>query len=864
MLAVIIGLKKNYIYTMDFEGGVEFNMRKFKVSGMSCAACSARVEKAVRSLEGIESCAVNLLTNSMVIEGGASDGDVIRAVEAVGYGAMVDQGNAAISDSNKAKVREDSAENREIKAIIFRLCLSSVFLAALMYIAMGYVMWGAPIPAYLSDNPFMIALSELLLSLTIMVINQRFFINGFRGVIHGAPNMDTLVSLGSGASFIYSVCILFSMIGAKDNSAYHQLHGLYFESAAMILVLITVGKLLEAISKGRTTRSLRALIDLSPKTATVIREGKEEVIDASRVQRGDVFIVRPGESIPVDGVVLDGSSSVDESALTGESMPIDKSVGSAVSAGTVNLSGFMRCEALRVGEDTTLSQIIKIVSDATSSKAPIARAADKVSGVFVPFVLGISAVTFTVWMLVLGGNIGYSLSRAISVLVISCPCALGLATPVAIMVGSGKGARQGILFKSASALEAVGRADIVVLDKTGTVTMGKMSVTDLRAADGESANELLAVAYALEKMSEHPIGRAIVRYAEENGADSLYIENFKAVSGHGIEATLDGRVIRGGRLGFVRETCNVSESDVKFAQALENEGKTATYFCYKDKFLGIIAIADVIKDDSQSAIARLHSMGIKTVMLTGDNSRTADTIGRLAGIDEVISELLPKEKAREITRLQNGGHRVIMIGDGINDAPALAVADVGIAIGAGTDVAIESADVVLVNSRLSDLASAIRLGRKTLKNIHENLFWAFIYNVIGIPLAAGVWIPVFGWELNPMFGAAAMSLSSFCVVMNALRLNLVDLDRYSNSNETKNKTERKVNKKMTKTLKIEGMMCPHCSGRVKKVLEALECVESAEVSHESGLATVTLSKNAEDAELKKTVEDQGYKVISIS
>jgi Cu2+-exporting ATPase len=631
----------------------------------------------------------------------------------------------------------------------------------------------------------------------------------------------------------------------------------------MILVLITVGKLLESISKGRTTRSLRALIALSPKTATVIRDGKEETVDAEYVKKGDIFIVRPGESIPVDGIVIDGGSSVDESALTGESMPVDKAIGASVSAGTINLSGFLRCEATRTGDDTTLSQIIKIVSDATASKAPIARAADKVSGVFVPAVLGIAAVTFAVWMIALGGEVGVSLSRAISVLVISCPCALGLATPVAIMVGSGKGARRGILFKSASALEATGRADLVVLDKTGTVTKGEMAVTDVQAAVGVSENELLSAAYALEKMSEHPLGRAIVRYAEEKGTDSIDITNFNAVSGKGIEASASGESLRGGKLSFVREACSVSENDVSFASSLEEQGKTVTYFCRGGKFLGIVAIADTIKEDSASAIARLRAMGIKTLMLTGDNSRTAAAIGKIAGVDGVISELLPEQKANEIKRLQDDGHRVIMVGDGINDAPALAVADVGIAIGAGTDVAIESADAVLMNSRLSDLCAAVKLGRKTLKNIYENLFWAFIYNVVGIPLAAGVWIPITGWELSPMFGAAAMSLSSFCVVMNALRLNLVDLDKPSGLKKTNNKSEKKGNKKMKKTLKIEGMMCPHCSGRVKKVLEALEAVELAEVSHETGLAVVTLGKSIDDATLKSTVEDQGYKVLSI-
>ena len=833
---------------------------------MSCAACSARVEKAVGALDGVESCAVNLLTNSMVVEGKASDGEIIGAVVSAGYGAEVD-GGEGVGKVGGAKHGVDESARRETVAIIVRLCVSTLFLAVLMYISMGYVMWGAPMPSYFAENPLSIALLELILSAVILVINQKFFINGFRGVIHGAPNMDTLVSLGSGASFIYSVCLIFVMLDELTKtgmaSAAHYLHGLYFESAAMILVLITLGKLLESISKGRTTRSLCALIDLSPKTATVLRDGKEEIIDAEKVKKGDIFIVRPGESIPVDGVVLEGGSSVDESALTGESMPVDKAIGANVSAGTVNLSGFMRCEATRTGEDTTLSQIIKIVSDATASKAPIARVADKVSGVFVPVVLGIAAVTFTVWMIISGGEVGSALSRAISVLVISCPCALGLATPVAIMVGSGKGARRGILFKSASALEATGRADVVVLDKTGTVTKGEMTVTDVRAADGSSEKELLSVAYALEKMSEHPLGKAIVGYAEKNCAVTIDIADFNAVSGKGIEASASGESLRGGKLSFVREACSVSENDVSFASSLEEQGKTVTYFCRGGNFLGIVAIADTIKEDSASAIARLRAMGIKTLLLTGDNSRTATAIGKSAGVDEVVSELLPEEKANEIKKLQNNGHRVIMVGDGINDAPALAVADVGIAIGAGTDVAIESADAVLMNSRLSDLCASVRLGRKTLNNIYENLFWAFIYNVVGIPLAAGVWIPLTGWELSPMFGAAAMSLSSFCVVMNALRLNLVDLDKPTGLKKIKADTNKKGNKKMKKTLKIEGMMCPHCSGRVKKVLEALEAVEIAEVSHETGLAVVTLCAKIEDAALKSTVEEQGYKVLSI-
>ena len=834
---------------------------------MSCAACSARVEKAVSALDGVDSCSVNLLTNSMVVDGGASDSEIIGAVVSAGYGAEIDVGENDSKNSSGAKSRGDETERRETRSIILRLCTSGVFLAALMYISMGHVMWGAPLPAYFAENPLSVALLELIISAIILVINQKFFISGFRGVIHGAPNMDTLVSLGSGASFIYSVCLLFVMADAQVSqgaaAVAHHLHGLYFESAAMILVLITVGKLLESVSKGRTTRSLRALIDLSPKTATVILDGKEEVIDASNVKKGDIFTVRPGESVPVDGLVIDGGSSVDESALTGESVPVDKSAGATVSAGTVNLSGFLRCEATRVGEDTALAQIIKIVSDATASKAPIARAADKVSGIFVPSVLVIASVTFGAWMIASGANIGASLSRAISVLVISCPCALGLATPVAIMVGSGKGARRGILFKSASALEATGRADLVVLDKTGTVTKGEMTVTDVKTTEGIDENELLSIAFSLESKSEHPLGRAIVKFASENRIEAIGIDGFKAISGKGIEANLSGEVLRGGKLGFICEACVVSEADIDFAEGLEKEGKTATYFCHGERFLGIIAIADTIKEDSARAIERLRAMGIKTLMLTGDNSRTAAAIGKIAGVDGVISELLPEQKAEEIKKLQGEGHRVIMVGDGINDAPALAVADVGIAIGAGTDVAIESADAVLMNSSLSDLSRAVRLGRKTLKNIYENLFWAFIYNVVGIPLAAGVWIPLTGWELSPMFGAAAMSLSSFCVVMNALRLNLVDLDKSSGLQKINRVTDKKGNKKMKKTLKIEGMMCPHCSGRVKKVLEALDAVELAEVSHETGLAAVTLCGMIDDALLKSTVEDQGYKVLSI-
>lgn len=830
---------------------------------MSCAACSARVEKAVSSIDGVDSCAVNLLTNSMVVEGNADNEKIIGAVVAAGYGASIDSGESVKAQS---KGEQDDPTKKEIKAIIIRLCASSVFLAALMYVSMGHVMCGAPLPAFLAENALSIALSELILSAIIIVINQKFFTNGFRGVIHGAPNMDTLVSLGSGASFVYSICILFTMIGASADEAMHHLHGLYFESAAMILVLISLGKLLEAISKGRTTRSLRALMDLSPKTATLIIGGEEKITDASLVKIGDVFIVRPGESIPVDGVVIEGGSSVDESTLTGESIPVDKVIGDNVSAGTINRSGFIKCEATRVGEDTTLSQIIKIVSDATASKAPIARAADKVSGIFVPVVLIISLITGVAWAIA-GEDVGFVLARAISVLVISCPCALGLATPVAIMVGSGVGARRGILFKSASALEEAGKADIVVLDKTGTITKGEMKVTDVVSADGVSQSELVRAAYSAEKMSEHPLGEAIVRYGAENGIDTLEITDFIAISGKGVEVMADGELIRGGKLDFIKERCVVSSEYESIANKLSENGKTATFFSRGDKFIGIIAIADTIKEDSAKAISDLRAMGLRVIMLTGDNKRTALAIGKSAGVDEVIAEVLPDGKAHEIEKLKADGGRVIMVGDGINDAPALATADTGIAIGAGTDVAIDAADVVLMRSALSDLPRAIKLSRKTLTNIHENLFWAFLYNVIGIPLAAGVWIPILGWEMDPMFGAAAMSLSSFCVVMSALRLNFVNPDKPTRQRKSKSasKTEYKKRgkKEMKKTLKIEGMMCPHCSGRVKKVLEELSAVEAAEVSHETGLAIVTLSAKIDDSELSATVENQGYKVLSI-
>ncbi len=841
-------------------------MKKFKITGMSCAACSARVEKAVGNLKDIKSCSVNLLTNSMVTEGSASDEDIISAVESAGYGASIDEDKKAKGDQSNGHL--DDAYNKENKKTVARLISSVTFLIILMYISMGYVMWGAPLPSFLGHNPTAIALIELLLAAIILVINQKFFISGMRGLMHLAPNMDTLVSLGSGASFIYSVCVTFLMTDAQAKgditTAHHYLHELYFESAAMILTLITVGKLLESISKGRTTRSLRALMDLTPKSATVLVDGEEKKIDAESLKKGDIFIVRPGESVPADGIVIDGDSAIDESALTGESLPIDKKQGDSVSAGTINTSGYIKCEATHVGGDTALAEIIKIVSDATASKAPIARIADKVSGIFVPVVMAISLVTMIIW-LICGESVGFSLARGISVLVISCPCALGLATPVAIMVGSGVGARRGILFKSAVALEECGKADIVVLDKTGTVTKGEMTVTDIYTANGCENDELLSLACSLERMSEHPLGKAIVSYGTENNIKMYEITSFKAISGKGIEGILNGKTVRGGKLAYINEGCQISDNDINISESFAESGKTPMFFSYGDSLLGVIAVADTAKDDSAHAISELKGMGIRTLMLTGDNLRTAMAIGTIAGVDEVIADVLPDGKAAEIAKLKTGGSRVIMVGDGINDAPALASADIGIAIGAGTDVAIEAADVVLVKSRLSDLTAAIKLSRRTLANIHENLFWAFCYNVIGIPLAAGAWIPLTGWEMDPMFGAAAMSLSSFCVVMNALRLNLVNLNKPTKHKRIKisNKTNGKRKREMKKTIKIDGMMCPHCSGRVKQVLEVLDQVESAEVSHETGLAVVTLKAEISNDILKATVEEQGYTVLGI-
>lgn len=836
-------------------------MKKYNVTGMSCAACSARVEKAVSAVEGVCECSVNLLTNSMTVEGNVTDEKIIAAVEAAGYGASAADGKCEKQNA------EESLQDRETPRLTKRLCWSAGFLIVLMYLSMGYVMWNFPLPAFLTQNPAIIGGLQMVLALAVMIINRKFFISGTRGLIHRAPNMDTLVALGSFASFIYSAVILVLMVIDSANGhaehAAHYLHELYFESAAMILALITVGKTLEAYSKGKTTKSLRALMDLSPKTATLLVEGKETVVAAEQVKVGDFFVVRPGESFAVDGVVVEGVSSVDESALTGESLPVDKAENDAVSAGTINKSGHLVCRATSVGGDTAIARIIKIVSDATASKAPIAKAADKVSGVFVPVVLAIAAVTGIVWAIA-GRDVGFWLSRAVSVLVISCPCALGLATPVAIMVGSGVGARRGILYKSAKALELTGRCETVVLDKTGTVTRGEMHVTDV-IAYGVNTRTLLSLAASIEKMSEHPLAAAIANKGEQENIEFVEITDFEAVAGKGVSAMHGAKELLGGNAKFIGEHCIINAEVKAAVEQLSGEGKTPMLFCFGGELIGVIAVADVIKEDSPEAVKQLTDMGIDVVMLTGDNQKTARAIAQKAGIGTVVSEVLPDGKAAEIRRLQKT-RRIIMVGDGINDAPALATADIGIAVGAGRDVAIEAADVVLTSNRLSDLPRAIKLSRKVLKNIHENLFWAFIYNVIGIPLAAGVWIPLFGWELDPMFGALAMSLSSFCVVMNALRLNLADLDKPSHKRvrrKIKTNKNQKENKIMKKTMKIEGMMCPHCSGRVKKVLEALEAVDVAEVSHESGLAIVTLKADIANDTLKKTVEDQGYTVLGI-
>lgn len=838
-------------------------MEQYQVTGMSCAACSARVEKAVKKVKGVESCSVSLLTNSMGVEGTASPSDIIKAVEDAGYGASLKGAEGSDAKTGSSSADLDALADKETPVLKRRLLWSLGFLVVLMYFSMGHMMWNWPVPAFFDGNHVAMGLLELLLTGIVMVINQKFFVSGVKGLLHGAPNMDTLVALGSGASFVYSTYALFAMTDAQVKGdmdlVMTYMHDFYFESAAMILTLITVGKMLEARSKGRTTDALKSLMKLAPKTATVVRNGAETVVSIEQVRKGDVFVVRPGENIPVDGSVIEGNSAVNEAALTGESIPVDKAPGDLVSAATVNQSGFLRCEATRVGEDTTLSQIIKMVSDAAATKAPIAKIADRVSGVFVPAVIAIAVLTIAGWLLA-GETVGFALARGISVLVISCPCALGLATPVAIMVGNGMGAKNGVLFKTAASLEETGKIQVVALDKTGTITSGEPQVTDLLPAEGISETELLSLAGALEKKSEHPLAKAVLKKTEELGLRTDEVTEFLALPGNGLSASSGSDALAGGNLKFIETKAAVSNETKKKAEALAEQGKTPLFFSKNGSLLGIIAVADVIKEDSPRAVKELQNMGIHVVMLTGDNERTAAAVGKEAGVDQVIAGVLPDGKESVVRDLQSRG-RVAMVGDGINDAPALTRADIGIAIGAGTDIAIDAADVVLMKSRLSDVPAAIRLSRATLRNIHENLFWAFFYNVVGIPLAMGLWIPVFGWKLNPMFGAAAMSLSSFCVVSNALRLNLFKM--YSAAGDKKRRDgNRKENKKtMEKTLKIEGMMCGHCEATVKKALEAIPGVEKADVSHEKGTAVVTLSKDVDDAVLKKAVEDKDYKVI---
>ena len=845
-------------------------MKQYTVTGMSCAACSSRVEKAVSKVDGVTSCSVSLLTNSMGVDGSASDRAVIEAVEAAGYGAAVkgrgnDQKGAAAGSLESMESAKDALIDRETPKLRKRLIASVIFLIVLMYFSMGHMMWDWPLPSFFVGNHVAMGLLQLLLTIAVMIINQKFFVSGFKGLIHGAPNMDTLVALGSAASFVYSVYVLFAMTDAQVkgdmDAVMSYMHEFYFESAAMILTLITVGKMLESHSKGKTTDALKSLMKLAPKTATLIRDEKEVVVSIDDVKSGDIFVVRPGENVPVDGIVLDGNSAVNESALTGESIPVDKAAGDKVSAATLNQSGFIRCRATRVGEDTTLSQIIQMVSDAAATKAPIAKIADKVSGVFVPAVITIAVVTVIGWLLA-GETAGFALARGISVLVISCPCALGLATPVAIMVGNGKGAKSGILFKTAASLEAAGRTQIIALDKTGTITSGEPVVTDIIPADPSvSDNELLKFAAAVEEKSEHPLARAIIRKAKEEKIEPEEVTDFSAVVGNGLKGVLRGNEIAAGNLKFIEKTAEISDDIRKIADELSKEGKTPLFFAESGSLLGIIAVADTIKEDSAQAVKQLRNMGIKVVMLTGDNEQTAKAIGKQAGVDEVIAGVLPDGKESVIRNLKRHG-KTAMVGDGINDAPALTRADTGIAIGAGTDVAIDADDVVLVKSRLIDVPAAIRLSRATLTNIHENLFWAFFYNVIGIPLAAGLWYPLLGWKLNPMFGAAAMSLSSFCVVTNALRLNLCKV--YDSKRDKKIKQIKESEEKnMTKTLNVEGMMCGHCEARVKKALEALDAVDEAVVSHTDGTAVVTLNAEVSDDLLKETVEAQDYKVTSI-
>ena len=820
-------------------------MTQFNITGMSCAACVARVEKAVNSVQGVNSCSVSLLTNSMGVEGAVDPQKIISAVENAGYGAT-------LKDGKNTPSKDDELLDTETPKLKKRLIASLGFLIALMYISMGHVMWGWWMPV---TNPIIIGALEFLLTIVIMVINRNFFINGFKGLLHKSPNMDTLVALGSGASFVYSTYMLVRMFVDVSN-AHTYLHEFYFESAAMILTLITVGKMLEARSKGKTTDALKSLMKLAPKTAIILINGVETEMSIEQVKKGDIFVVRPGEQISVDGVILDGHTAVDESALTGESIPVDKSVGDRVSGGTINQSGFIKCEALRVGEDTTLSQIIKMVSDAAATKAPIAKIADKVSGIFVPVVITIAVITVVGWMLA-GQTVGYALARGISVLVISCPCALGLATPVAIMVGNGVGAKNGILFKTAVSLEETGRVNTVVLDKTGTITEGKPKVTDIIPIN-ITEEQLLNFAYSLEIKSEHPLAKAIIEKGNELNITATEMENFKALSGNGVTAELKGKIHYGGSVKFISEKIEINNETIKLAETLAENGKTPLLFSIDNILLGIIAVADIVKEDSPKAIKELQNMGIRVVMLTGDNEKTANAIGALAGVDEIIAGVLPDGKEKVIRTLKDKG-KVMMVGDGINDAPALTRADMGVAIGAGTDVAIDSADIVLMNSKLSDVPAAIRLSRATLKNIHENLFWAFFYNVIGIPLAAGLFINLFGWELNPMFGAAAMSLSSFCVVSNALRLNFKDI--HNSKKDKKIKFRYKEKKVMQITMKIEGMMCPHCEAHVKKALEGVAEVREAIVNHKDGTAIVTLDADAAPVTLKKAVEEQGYKVI---
>ena len=859
-------------------------MKQYTVTGMSCAACSARVEKAVSKVDGVTSCSVSLLTNSMGVEGSATDAQIVEAVEQAGYGASP-KGTATESENDKAnnsleqlKAAQDALVDRETPKLRNRLISSLIFLVVLMYFSMGHMMWGWPLPEFFNGNHVAMGLLQLLLTVAVMVINQKFFISGFKGLIHGAPNMDTLVALGSAASFGYSVYALFAMTAAQVkgdmDAVMSYMHEFYFESAAMILALITVGKMLEAHSKGKTTDALKSLMQLAPKTATVVRDGVEQEISVDAVKKGDIFVVRPGENIPVDGEIIDGTTAVNESALTGESIPVDKQPKDAVSAATVNQSGFIKCRATRVGEDTTLSQIIQMVSDAAATKAPIAKIADRVSGVFVPAAITIAVITIIAW-LIAGETVGFALARGISVLVISCPCALGLATPVAIMVGNGKGAKSGILFKTAASLEATGRTQIVALDKTGTITSGEPKVTDIVPDEtffegtGNNAGKLLAIAASVEAKSEHPLAKAIMERAKTDEIAVAEVTDFSAVVGNGLTAILAGKMIKAGNLAFVSKFVKVSDDMRAKAVEFSKEGKTPLFFAADDRLCGIIAVADTIKEDSPEAVRQLKKMGIRVVMLTGDNEQTANAIGKQAGVDEVIAGVLPDGKEAVIRKLKKQG-RVAMVGDGINDAPALTRADMGIAIGAGSDVAIDAADVVLMKSRLIDVPAAVRLSRATLTNIHENLFWAFFYNVIGIPLAAGLWYPLLGWKLNPMFGAAAMSLSSFCVVTNALRLNLCRVydpkhDRKATP-DRKNKTDKpneSEEKSMTKTMNIEGMMCGHCEARVKKALEALDAVSEAAVSHESGTAVVTLSSDISDEKLKETVEAEDYKVTSI-